>query len=62
MADKYDVYKGSFNCHTCKVEVLSIRWYWSLKRLTWLCSEGHMSKVDLVTKRSRESYEREERK
>lgn len=58
MADKYDVYKGSFNCHTCKVEVRSVRWYWSLKQLTWLCSEGHMSKVNLVTKRNKKSYER----
>jgi hypothetical protein len=62
MADKYDVYKGRFNCHTCKTEVPSIRWYWTLKELTWLCPDGHLSKVNLTTKRSRDSYEREERK
>lgn len=62
MSAKYDVYKGSFSCHTCKKEVFSIRWYWSLKELTWLCPDGHMSKVDLNTKKSKDSYEREERK
>ena len=60
MAEKYDVHKGSFNCHTCKVKVGSVRWYWSIKELTWMCPEGHMSKVNLNTKKSKESYEREE--
>ena len=62
MSAKYDVHKGKFNCHTCKVEVSSVRWYWTLKELTWLCSDGHLSKVNLNTKKSKRSYEREERK
>lgn len=60
MAAKYDVHKGAFNCHTCKIEVGSVRWYWSLKELTWMCPEGHLSTVSLNTKKSKESYEREE--
>lgn len=61
MAAKYDVHKGKFVCHTCKKEVPSVRWYWTLKELTWLCSDGHLSKVNLNTKKAKEQYEREER-
>ncbi len=61
MAAKYDVYKGSFVCHTCKAEVSSLRWYWTLKELTWLCADAHLSKVNLNTKKGKEQYEREER-
>ena len=61
MGAKYDVHKGSFGCHTCKAEVPSLRWYWTLKELTWLCSDGHLSKVNLNTKKGKEQHEREER-
>lgn len=57
MSAKYDVHKGKFNCHTCKTEVLSVRWYWTLKELTWLCSNGHLSKVNLNTKKNKGDYE-----
>ena len=59
---KYDVYAGAFPCHTCKQEVSSIRWYYQIKEMTWMCKSGHVSKVDLNTKRKKEDYEREERK
>ena len=61
MADKYDVYKGAFVCHTCKTQVPSLRWYYQIKELTWMCPEKHVSTVTLETKRKKDSYEREER-
>lgn len=57
---KYTVYQGSFPCHTCKVEVTTIRSYPTLRRLTWMCPERHVSEVDLNTKKSKSDYEREE--
>jgi len=55
---KYTVYSGKFPCHTCKEVVLSLRLYSADKKLTWLCSQGHMSTVSLVTKKKKD-YERE---
>lgn len=56
---KYDVYQGQFPCHTCKEVVATLRFYPELKDLTWLCSKGHLSKVNLNTKKSKKDYERE---
>jgi|SaaInl25SG_5_DNA_1037380.scaffolds.fasta_scaffold08076_3 hypothetical protein len=61
MADRYTVYQGDFVCHTCKENVKSLRNYVNSKKLTWLCSKGHMSVVSLQTKRTKRDYERTER-
>jgi hypothetical protein len=58
---KYNVYSGLFLCHICKKEVHSIRSYPTLKKLTWMCPERHVSEVNLNTKKSKKDYEREER-
>lgn len=58
---KYDIIKGQFVCHVCKQEVPSLRMYASEKRLSWMCKDGHVSEVDLNTKRKKDSFEREER-
>jgi hypothetical protein len=58
---KYNIYPGTFVCHTCKAEVRTLRSYPELKQLTWMCSEKHLSIVDLKTKKNRKDYEREER-
>lgn len=55
---KYTVYPGKFLCHVCKVEVTSLRCYPDTKELTWMCKDGHISKVSLATKRKKD-YERE---
>jgi hypothetical protein len=55
---KYTVYNGKFPCHTCKIEVTSLRSYPDTKELTWMCKNGHISKVSLATKKKKD-YERE---
>lgn len=59
---KYEVYAGKFPCHTCKTEVTSVRLYKETKELTWLCKDGHMSSVFLVTKKkTKKEYQADER-
>lgn len=59
---KYSIYQGSFPCHTCKVEVRSVRLYPKEKLITWMCPDKHLNEVSLETKKSKKDYEREERK
>lgn len=54
----YTVYHGQFVCHTCKVEVKTLRLYPDIKELTWMCPEKHLSRVQIVKKKR--DYEREE--
>jgi hypothetical protein len=56
---KYDIVKGLFTCHTCKQEVPSLRMYASEKRLSWMCKDGHVSEVNLDTRRKKDIDERE---
>jgi len=58
MADRYTVYQGSFVCHTCKEEVLTIRHYPSSKKITWLCSNRHITSVSLQTRKRKKDYDR----
>ena len=55
----YTVYKGKFLCHTCKIEVLSLRLYADTKEITWMCKDKHLSKVNLG-RRKKSDFEREE--
>jgi hypothetical protein len=57
---RYNIYPGTFICHTCKAEVRTVRSYSELKELTWMCPDKHLSRVDLNTKKKKDSYEREE--
>jgi len=41
----YTVYSGLFLCHTCKMEVRSLRLYAETKTATWMCKEKHISTV-----------------
>lgn len=59
---KYTVMHGVFVCHTCKTEVRTLRSYYDIKKLSWMCPNGHLSEVDLNTKKSKGDYEREKRK
>ena len=56
---KYRVHAGVFACHTCKVEVKSVRLYPVEKLITWMCPEKHLNEVSLETKKSKKDYERE---
>lgn len=53
---KYNIYQGSFVCHTCKAEVKSLRMYASEKLMTWMCSEKHLSQVSLKTKKDKKDF------
>ena len=57
---KYNIYQGEFKCQECGIAVTSLRSYPDTKELTWMCSEKHLSQVDLNTKRSKKDYERSE--
>ena len=53
---KYNVYPGKFKCQECGKDVTSLRSYPETKELTWMCSEKHMSRVNLLTKKSKKDY------
>lgn len=46
----YSEYRGIFKCLTCKKDVTMARFYSETLDLTWLCSDGHMSKVNFNIK------------
>jgi len=56
---KYTVYHGQFACHTCKIEVTSLRLYPETKEMTWVCKDKHLSKVNLG-RRKKADFDREE--
>lgn len=65
MADNnFTVYRGKFICKTCKEEVLSLRLYSQTGRGTWLCSQKHLTEVQVfqVGYKKKKDYERKERK
>jgi deoxycytidylate deaminase len=45
--DKYTIYEGKFPCKTCKKEVKTIRVYLATGMASWMCSEKHLSEVQL---------------
>jgi hypothetical protein len=53
---KYNVYAGKFKCQECGKDVTSLRSYPETKELTWMCSEKHMSRVSLLTKKNKKDY------
>jgi hypothetical protein len=53
---KYNIYPGKFKCQECGLEVTSLRSYPDTKELTWMCSDKHMSKVELKIKKTKKDY------
>lgn len=45
--DKYTIYEGKFPCKACKKEVKTIRIYPKSGMATWMCSDKHLSEVQL---------------
>ena len=41
----FTVYDGKFVCHTCKIEVRTLRLYPETKTATWMCKDKHLSTV-----------------
>ena len=65
MSDKtYTVYHGKFLCKTCNEEVKTIRIYPSTGIGTWMCSNKHLSRVQVyqIGYKKKKDYERKERK
>jgi len=56
---RYTIYSGQFVCHTCKIGATTLRHYPTTKELTWVCLDGHLTKVSLNTRKNRKDYERE---
>lgn len=56
---RYEIFYGQFPCHTCREVVSSLRSYPEVKELTWVCSQKHLTKVSLRTKKTKKDYERE---
>jgi hypothetical protein len=54
---KYSIYHGQFKCQECGKDVTTLRSYPDNKELTWMCSDKHMSKVNLNVKKSKKDYE-----
>jgi hypothetical protein len=55
----FTIYQGTFLCHTCKVEVKTLRLYAETKEMTWMCKDKHLSKVNLG-KRKKSDFDGEE--
>lgn len=51
----YTVYPGKFLCHTCKMEVGTLRLYPETKEATWMCKDKHLSRVSFA-KRKKKDY------
>jgi hypothetical protein len=44
----FTVYKGTFFCKTCGVEVYSMRLWRETGKASWMCPDKHLSEVQLI--------------
>lgn len=56
MPEKFKVFSGKFPCKECNEEVKSLRLWVDSADLTWMCSQKHLSKVQLIV--TRKDFER----
>jgi hypothetical protein len=62
MSEKpFTVYQGEFICKICEEEVKTMRYWKSTVSVSWMCSQKHISSVDILPP-TRKDYEREKRK
>jgi hypothetical protein len=63
MSNNFSTWKGSFTCKTCKKNVLSMRVYKDTGMGTWMCSDKHLTEVQVfqVGYKKEKDYERKER-
>jgi hypothetical protein len=45
---KFSIYPGRFPCKKCGEEVTSLRLWRETGDATWMCSQKHLSKVQLI--------------
>lgn len=48
--NKFTIYHGKFICHHCKTTVEKARFWRESYDLTWMCSNNHISKVNLYVR------------
>jgi hypothetical protein len=56
MSEKFKVFPGKFPCKTCAKEVTSLRLWKESADLTWMCSDKHLSRVQIIM--TRKDFER----
>jgi hypothetical protein len=56
MSEKFKIFSGKFMCQKCNEEVNSLRLWLDSADITWMCSQKHISKVQLII--TRKDYER----
>jgi hypothetical protein len=44
----FTVYRGTFLCKECKKEVYSMRLWVDTGKASWMCSDKHVSEVQLI--------------
>ena len=48
MSRDFKVYEGKWTCKTCSEVVLNLRLWPDSGDATWMCSQKHLSKVNLI--------------
>jgi hypothetical protein len=54
MAD-FKIFDGKFLCKKCHEEVLSLRLWLESGDATWMCSNKHISKVNLIPQKKKKA-------
>jgi hypothetical protein len=57
---KYTVYPGKWVCHTCKVDVPTLRLYPETLEATWMCKDKHLTRVSFA-KRKKKDFVKEDK-
>ncbi len=60
MSSNFNTYSGKFTCKTCKKDVTTIRIYGSTGMGSWMCSDKHITEVEVfqVGYKKKKDYER----
>lgn len=51
--NKFSIHQGEFICKKCKEVVSTMRFWFETGDVTWMCSNKHLSKVELVVKKKK---------
>ena len=59
-SNSFNTYPGKFLCKTCRTEVKTMRVYSRTGMATWMCSQKHLSEIQLfqVGYKKKKDYER----
>ena len=60
MARDFQVYEGKWPCKTCSEVVLTLRLWPDSGDVTWMCTQKHLSKMNLMpTKKKKKDFKDE---